>query len=77
MLVRERCTVLHGVPTMFTAIMKELDRTGIKINTLAKGIAAGAKIPPALLDEIERRLGYKHAAITYGNHFTLLQALHN
>ncbi|PGH09908.1 hypothetical protein AJ80_07618 [Polytolypa hystricis UAMH7299] len=66
MLIRERATVLHGVPTMFTAVLNELERSGRKITTLRKGIAAGTKIPPALLTELERKLGYEHIAITYG-----------
>lgn len=66
LLVKERATALHGVPTMFIAIVKQLDKLGINIDTIRCGIAAGTKVPPALLSEIEKRLGYKHIAITYG-----------
>lgn len=66
MLIKEKATVLHGVPTMFTAIMQELERSGRKVTTLKKGIAAGTKVPPAILTELEQKLGYKHIAITYG-----------
>lgn len=66
MLVKEKCTAMHGVPTMYISIFKQLDKTGITIDTIRTGIAAGTKVPPALLSEIERRLGYKHIAITYG-----------
>lgn len=65
-LIREQATVLHGVPTMFTAIMQELERSGRTVTTLRKGIAAGTKVPPAILTELENRLGYEHIAITYG-----------
>lgn len=66
MLIQERATALHGVPTMFTAIMSEMEKRGVEIDTIRTGIAAGTKVPPALLEELERRMGYKHIAITYG-----------
>ncbi|KAL2205947.1 acetyl-CoA synthetase-like protein [Sarocladium strictum] len=66
LLVQERCTALHAVPTMYIAIMKQMDKLGIAIDTLRTGVAAGAKIPAALLEEVQRKLGYQHLAITYG-----------
>ncbi|KAJ4252789.1 hypothetical protein NW762_010695 [Fusarium torreyae] len=46
--------------------MKHMDQINAKIDTVRTGIAAGTKVPPALLEEVQRRLGYKHIAITYG-----------
>ncbi|KAL2071964.1 hypothetical protein VTL71DRAFT_11307 [Oculimacula yallundae] len=66
LLVTERCTALHAVPTMYIAIMKQMNKLGITIDTLRTGVAAGAKIPAALLEEVQRKLGYKHLAIVYG-----------
>lgn len=66
MLMREGCTALHGVPTMFTAIMQHMSHTGVKIGTVKKGIAAGTKVPPAIAAEVRRQLGYEFVAITYG-----------
>lgn len=65
-LLKERCTVLHGVPTMFAAIMQQLKKIGASVNTLRTGIAAGSKVPPALLTELRQQLGFKNVAITYG-----------
>ncbi|VUC26576.1 unnamed protein product [Clonostachys rosea] len=65
-LTKERCTALHAVPTMYISIMKQMDKLGITIETLRTGVAAGAKIPSALLEEVQRKLGYEHIAITYG-----------
>jgi mevalonyl-CoA ligase len=65
-LVKEKCTVLHGVPTMFTAIMQQLKDKGQTLNTLRAGIAAGSKVPPALLTELHGQLGFKNIAISYG-----------
>lgn len=66
MIVRERCTALHGVPTMVTAVMQHMDRAGVQISTIKKGILAGTKVPPAVIAEVQKRLGYKHVGITYG-----------
>jgi mevalonyl-CoA ligase len=65
-IVKEKCTVLHGVPTMFTAIMQQLKNTGQTVNTLRTGIAAGSKVPPPLLTELHQQLGFKNIAISYG-----------
>ncbi|RSL51329.1 hypothetical protein CEP53_008469 [Fusarium sp. AF-6] len=65
LLVRERCTALHGVPTMYIAILKHLDNIGVTIDTIRTGIAAGTKIPPALITEIQERLGYQFVGNTY------------
>lgn len=72
MLIREKCTALHGVPTMFIAVMKQLDKIGAEVKTIRTGIAAGTKIPPALMTEIQQRLGYEHVAITYGKFPTMV-----
>lgn len=65
-LVDERCNVLHGVPTMFNAIISSLDRNGLKINSIKTGIAAGTKVPPTLLEQLREKLGFRSTAICYG-----------
>lgn len=77
LLVRERCTVLHGVPTMLSAIMQQMDKMGVKLNTLRTGIAAGTKVPPALMTELQKRLGFKNIAITYGEHLAAKDVIEN
>ncbi|CAG9988730.1 unnamed protein product [Clonostachys byssicola] len=66
MVLEERCTVLHGVPTMFTAVIKELEKTGRSVNTIRKGFAAGTKVPRAMLLEMSEKLGFRHIASPYG-----------
>lgn len=65
-IIEERCTVLHGVPTMYTAIMQHLKTIGSKPTTLRTGIAAGSKVPPALLAELHQTLGFKSILVSYG-----------
>ncbi|KAH8799738.1 hypothetical protein F5884DRAFT_868832 [Xylogone sp. PMI_703] len=64
--IREKCTVMHGVPTMFSAVLEYLQQTGLRINTLRTGIVGGSKVPPALLTEVRAKLGYQDIAVAYG-----------
>ena len=63
---QERCTAIHGVPTMFIAEL-ELPRFGeFNLTSLRTGIMAGAPCPPALM---KRVIGEMHCAeilIGYG-----------
>ena len=63
---KARCTVSHGVPTMLIAILHRPKELDIRIDTLRTGIAAGSKVPPTLLVQLHRELGYKHVLIAYG-----------
>lgn len=64
--INERCTVLHGVATMFSAVMTSLERKGLKPDSIRTGIAAGNKIPPVLLTQLREKLGFADTAICYG-----------
>ena len=65
-LLKEHCTVLHGVPTMFTAIMGALEKRNFKLDGIRTGIAAGTKVPPPLLGELRANLGFRDTCIVYG-----------
>ena len=41
-LAKEKCTALYGVPTMFVAMLQELDKRPRDLSTLRTGIMAGA-----------------------------------
>ena len=62
----ERCTVLHGVPTMFIA---ELDHPNFKsfdLSTLRTGIMAGAPCPIELMRRVVNEMNMKEVLIAYG-----------
>ncbi|PYI11406.1 acetyl-CoA synthetase-like protein [Aspergillus sclerotiicarbonarius CBS 121057] len=65
-LVAERCTLLHGVPAMLTAVLHYVWQTKAPIRGIRTGIVAGSKVPPTLLVELKKELGYRDIAITYG-----------
>jgi fatty-acyl-CoA synthase len=62
----ERCTALHGVPTMFIA---ELDHPGFgdfDLSSLRTGVMAGAPCPPALLRRVMEEMGCREILVAYG-----------
>ena len=62
----ERCTVLHGVPTMFIAA---LDSPGFKdrdLSSLRTGIIAGAPCPAELMKRIMGEMHMEQITIAYG-----------
>ncbi len=63
---RERCTALHGVPTMFVA---ELDCPGFAerdLSSLRTGIIAGAPCPAELMKRIMGEMHMEQITIAYG-----------
>ena len=62
----ERCTAIHGVPTMFIAEL-ELPAFGIhNLESLRTGIMAGAACPPALMQRVMTEMHCSEILIGYG-----------
>jgi fatty-acyl-CoA synthase len=62
----ERCTAVHGVPTMFIALLEHPRFGEFRLDSLRTGIMAGAPCPPELM---QRVIGDMHCAeilIGYG-----------
>ena len=55
---RYRCTVLMGVPTMFSAILARPDLDGYDLRSLRIGLIAGSSYPPTLFEKIVQRLKF-------------------
>ena len=62
----ERCTVLHGVPTMFRALLEDPSFKDIDCSSLRTGIMSGAPCPIELMQEVTERLHMPEAVIAYG-----------
>ena len=62
----ERCTGLHGVPTMFIAMLDhpEFDRFDLK--TLRTGIMAGSPCPVGVMRRVVERMHMTEVTIAYG-----------
>lgn len=68
----EKCTSLYGVPTMFIAVLAELDteleKSGAApdLSTLRTGIMAGSPCPVEVMKRVIDRLGMSEVCICYG-----------
>jgi fatty-acyl-CoA synthase len=62
----ERCTALHGVPTMFLAMLDHEDFAGFDLSSLRTGIAAGAPCPPAMMRRMIDEMNLTDITIGYG-----------
>lgn len=62
----ERCTALHGVPTMFVAELALENFTDYDLSSLRTGIMAGAPCPPRLMRRVLGEIGCEEILIAYG-----------
>ncbi len=62
----ERCTVLHGVPTMFIAALEEPGFAQHDLASLRTGIMAGAPCPEELMRRVMNELHLPEITIAYG-----------
>ncbi len=62
----ERCTVLHGVPTMFIAELDEPDFAKYNLSSLRTGIMAGAPCPVELMKRVISEMHLSEITIAYG-----------
>ena len=62
----ERCTALHGVPTMFIAEIEHPDFTKYDLSTLRTGIMAGAPCPIDVMREVHDKMHMSEVLIGYG-----------
>ncbi|WP_329412411.1 AMP-binding protein [Nocardia vinacea] len=63
----ERCTSLYGVPTMFIAILAELDSgRHVDLSSLRTGIMAGSPCPVEVMKRVIDRMGMSEVCICYG-----------
>ena len=74
----EKCTALHGVPTMFVTELDHPDFDRFDVSTLRTGIIAGAPCPEELMKRIISDMHMEKVLIGYGqtevspiNHMTL------
>jgi fatty-acyl-CoA synthase len=62
----ERCTGLHGVPTMFIAILDHPDFGQYDLSTLRTGIMAGSPCPAEVMSRVISKMNMKEITIAYG-----------
>jgi fatty-acyl-CoA synthase len=62
----ERCTGLHGVPTMFIAEMEHPRFAEFDLSTLRTGIMAGSPCPIEVMRRVVQRMNLSEITIAYG-----------
>ena len=63
---QERCTALHGVPTMFIAELDHSDFASFDLSTLRTGIMAGSPCPIETMKRVVSRMHLSEITIAYG-----------
>lgn len=63
---KEKCTGIHGVPTMFIAALEHPRFQDFDLSTLRTGIMAGAPCPPALMKKVMSDMHCPEILIGYG-----------
>ena len=62
----ERCTGLHGVPTMFIAELDHPDFSRFDLSSLRTGIMAGSPCPVEVMKRVVERMNMAEVTIAYG-----------
>jgi len=62
----ERCTALHGVPTMFIAELDHPEFARYDLSSLRTGIMAGAPCPVEVMKKVVERMHMRQVTIAYG-----------
>ena len=62
----ERCTALHGVPTMFIAELEEPEFKSFDLGSLRTGIMAGAPCPIEVMRKVISEMNMSEVTIAYG-----------
>jgi fatty-acyl-CoA synthase len=63
---KERCTALHGVPTMFIAELEHPDFARYDLSSLGTGIMAGAPCPIEIMRRVIEAMHMREITIAYG-----------
>ena len=62
----ERCTALHGVPTMFISMLEHPSFADRDLTSLRTGMMAGAPCPAELMQKVIERMHMRQITIGYG-----------
>ncbi len=63
---KEKCTALHGVPTMFISELNLPNFSSFNLSTLRTGVMAGSNCPIEVMKAVIDKMGMKDVTICYG-----------
>lgn len=64
--MKEKCTSLYGVPTMFIAELELPDIDSYDFSTLRTGVMAGSPCPVEVMKKVQTKMNMKEVSICYG-----------
>lgn len=67
-IVQEECTGLHGVPTIFIALLERYHHLKLGSIHIRTGLIGGAPLPAALIKEMQRAFGFEDLTVAYGRY---------
>ena len=62
----EKCTALYGVPTMFIAMLQELDLKTRDLSKMRTGVMAGTTCPVEVMKKVNEQMNMNEVTICYG-----------
>ncbi|NXH09830.1 ACSF2 synthetase, partial [Bucco capensis] len=63
---REKCSFLHGTPTMFIDMLSHSDFGSYDLSTLRGGVIAGSPVPPEVMKMIITKMHMPEIVVAYG-----------
>ncbi|KFR17263.1 hypothetical protein N306_14401, partial [Opisthocomus hoazin] len=63
---QEKCTFLHGTPTMFIDMLAQPDFDSYDLSTLRGGVVAGSPVPPEIMKMIITKMHMPEVVVAYG-----------
>lgn len=65
-ITEKKCTAIHGVPTMFIAMLEHADFDKYDFSSLRTGIMAGSPCPVEVMNKVVERMNMKEIVIVFG-----------
>lgn len=63
---KEKCTAMHGVPTMFIAVLEHPDFAKTDFSTMRTGIMAGSPCPIKVMQDVVDKMNMSEITIVFG-----------
>ncbi|XP_044838640.1 medium-chain acyl-CoA ligase ACSF2, mitochondrial isoform X1 [Mauremys mutica] len=63
---QEKCSLLHGTPTMFIDMLSQPDFDSYDLSSLRGGVIAGSPVPPEIMKKIMTKMNMRDIVVAYG-----------
>ncbi|XP_026510397.1 acyl-CoA synthetase family member 2, mitochondrial isoform X2 [Terrapene carolina triunguis] len=63
---QEKCSLLHGTPTMFIDMLSQPDFDSYDLSSLRGGVIAGSPVPPEIMKKIMTKMNMRDTVVAYG-----------